>query len=82
MLWYFIFGIVFAIVLFPLLDAIIVLIATWIEVLKGRLSVKLAKYQKEIDDLDIGEKEEKTPAIGFVYPDVEEYYEEDEEDYE
>lgn len=76
MFLYFIFGIIFAIVIFPLLDAFVILASTWIETLKGKLGVKLTIYQKQIDEIYPEEKEEKTPAIGFVYPE-----EETEDDY-
>lgn len=79
MLLYFIFGIIFAIVIFPLLDAFVILVSAWIETLKGQLSVKLTMCQKQIDEIYPGEKEEKTPAIGFVYP--EEDSTDDYEDY-
>lgn len=71
----FLLGIVFVQWLIPIVDGIINLFLTWLEVEKGRMAVKITKYQEQASA--IKEKDNnKTSAIGFSIVE-----EEEEEDY-
>lgn len=70
----------FASFLWPIIDALATLILTWLEVLKGKLSIKLALMQKDVQDKLAPEEPPKRP-IGFCVPAPVEEIEEDEEDY-
>jgi hypothetical protein len=63
----------------PILDSFTSLFATWVECIKGRYSVKIAEYNKQIRILN--KEDDETSAdkqlIGFV---MEEEDTEDEED--
>lgn len=74
---YFIAGMLFAEFGIPILEGIAALFLTLLEVGKGRLTLIITKYNKQIRD--IADKEEvSTNAIGFRCDPVE--YDEDEED--
>ena len=60
-LLYFILGIVFCMVLMPLLDSFISLICMRIELTKGKYQIQMMKLQQELDNDEI----ERAPAIGF-----------------
>lgn len=70
----------FASFLWPIIDALATLILTWLEVLKGKLSIKLALMQKDVQDKLAPEEPPKRP-IGFCVSAPVEEIEEDEEDY-
>lgn len=83
-LFSFIFGIVFATLIYPIIDELSVVFLSWIEYFKLLPSKLVLKGNKEITKLqDECEDEEETCAIGFQYTaqDEEEYYEDDEEDW-
>ena len=80
MLLYFLAGMLFASFLWPIIDALATVILTWLEVLKGKLSVKLALMQKDVQDKLTPEEPPKR-QIGFCVPAPIEVEEEDEEDY-
>lgn len=77
MFLYFILGILFIEVVIPVVEALVTLILTWIEVAKGKSSLKITQLSADIQKLS--EPEEPPPqAIGFVVPTEE--YEEEEDD--
>lgn len=82
MVLYFILGVLFIEVGIPIVEAIVTLILTWIEVVKGSASLKITKMSADITKIQEGLEEDKTPKprIGFQVPVAEEIYEEEEED--
>ena len=62
--------------IFPIIESITVVIISGLEVIKGRLAVKVAQYNNEIAKMD---EEDSQPgrAIGFSIPTEEDDYEED-----
>lgn len=66
----FILGIIFILVVQPILDGITSLFLTWLENLKTGLGVKIAEKGQQIDLLTANEPQ---CAIGFAVPDEEEY---------
>ena len=63
----FILGILFATYALPLLDSIVSLISTWLESLKGKSTLTIAKYNKKVVEL---EDDSPKQAIGFAIPDL------------
>lgn len=72
-LLYFILGMLSYQVAIPIIDSIVTLIQTHIEVKKGELSLKINEINK-----NLGVEEVSTNAIGFVYEPKDEYEEEEE----
>ncbi len=70
----------FASFLWPIIDALATLIMSWLELQKGKISVKLALMQKDVQDKLTPEDPPKR-QIGFCVPTSVEADEEDEEDY-
>lgn len=64
-LFFFIFGILFYEIIFPILDGLSTCILGYFQLIQGKQAVQLTKYQKEIQDLNPDKDEELTPAIGF-----------------
>lgn len=67
---------------FPILEELVTTLNQGIELIKGKLILKAAKIQKEVDELTtpiIEEEKGQTHVIGFQIP-SEEYEEEYEED--
>lgn len=81
MLLYFILGVLFIEIGIPIVEAIVTLILTWIEVAKGSASLKITKMSADITKIQEGLEEDKAPKprIGFQAPVAEEIYEEEEE---
>lgn len=81
MVLYFILGVLFIEVGIPIVEAIVTLILTWIEVVKGSASLKITKMSADITKIQEGLEEDKAPKsrIGFQVPVAEEIYEEEEE---
>ena len=79
MFLYFILGILFIEVVIPLIEAIVTLLLTVIEIFKGKCSLKISQISAEIQELT---KEEEMPhrAIGFVVDSDDNYDEEEEDD--
>ena len=81
-LLYVLLGIIIYAACLPLLEELVVTLTQGIEVIKGKLILKAAKIQKEVDELTKTIEEEKTQThvIGFQIPSdtYEEEYEEDE----
>lgn len=73
-------GILFINLVYPLLDTLFSWITIAIEAQKQKLAVKMAKSQKEIEELTGKKEEEKLRVVGFQIPttEEEEYEEEDE----
>ena len=64
-LFFFIFGILFYEIIFPILDGLSTCILGHFRLIQGKQAVQLTKYQKEIQDLNPDNDKELTPAIGF-----------------
>ena len=78
MFLYFILGVLFIEVVIPIVEALVTLILTWIEVAKGKSSFTIAQLSADI--AKINEPEEPPHrVIGFVVP-SDENYEEEEDD--
>lgn len=73
---FFLLGILFAGVISPILEEIVTLILSIIEVAKGKCSLKLAKISKEIDNLR--QSTTNSSAIGFIVSEEEEEEDNDE----
>lgn len=69
----------FALFAIPLIEELAGLLLTWMKVSEVKASVKIAKMQKEVADIQMEEEPKKRP-IGFQLPHPEEIVEE-EEDY-
>lgn len=73
---YFIAGIVFALMLSPILDTLTALIMTALETAKAHITIQLVKYNKEIEKINTSAAD--TRVIGFTIPSEQEvYYDED-----
>jgi hypothetical protein len=68
---YFVLGMLFTSFVFPLCDGILSLLLTFIEMLKGYLSVKITKMNCQIQKATEPEADVKR-KIGFVLPENEE----------
>lgn len=66
---------IFITILSPILDSVTAVIMTILEVIKGKLSIKVAEYNNQISK--IGLDEEKTQVIGFSIPTEQDGYEDD-----
>lgn len=64
----FISGIMFAYLALPILDSCGSLITTWIESLKGNSTLKIAKYNKSVNELE--DIKTTKSVIGFAIPDI------------
>ena len=62
--------------IFPIIESITVVIISGLEVIKGKLAVKVAQYNNEIAKMDEGDLQPGR-AIGFSIPTEEDDYEED-----
>ncbi len=87
MLLYFILGSLFTEIVLPFITSLTEVLMTLMETIKGKLSVKISQYNKQISDLNKDTpKEEKRKSMGFLasaISDAEiEPEEEDDEDYE
>ena len=60
----------------PLLEQLTVLIATGLEVIKGKFTLKITEYNKRISDIEAGETIIANP-IGFTLPEEEDDYDEE-----
>ena len=72
----FIFGIIFIAFLYPIGDSLVGLLTTFLELVKGKITLKIAEYNSQIEKL-AAEQEIVTPIVGFAIPNIEE--EEDDE---
>lgn len=69
----------FASFLWPIIDALATVCLAWLEMLKGKISLKITQMNKEIQDTLVPEEPPKR-QIGFCVPASVEVHE-DEEDY-
>ena len=65
-------GIIFATTIVPILDSATTVILTGLEAIKGKLSVKVAEYNYQIQK--IGEEPTSSRVIGFITPAEEDDY--------
>lgn len=72
----FIFGIIFIAFLYPIGDSLVSLLTTFLELVKGKLTLKIAEYNSQIEKLATDTKT-SIHAVGFAIPNIEE--EEDDE---
>ena len=79
----FILGMIFLLVVEPILDTIVGTIQTAFEAIKAKISVYISHKNVEISKLNAEiqgyEESQETQAIGFALPE-EEYYDDEEED--
>jgi hypothetical protein len=82
MLYYFILGVLFVEVIFPLLDCMATVIAALLEVFKGKCSVKLTEYNCQIQKLSKGleSDDSETRVIGFAVNNIAEEAEDEDGD--
>lgn len=66
MFWYFILGVLTASYIFPILDKVGELILTYLEMLKGKVTVKITQLQAQISKIQNNEKETPVKIVGFV----------------
>ena len=66
---------VFALAIIPIVESAAAVVMTGLEVIKGKWSLKIADYNKQISNLD--DEPESSHAIGFVIPEEEDDYEDD-----
>ena len=81
-LLYFILGIVFVLLVSPMLESLCTLVLTGMELLKGKWTLKTTKINSQIRKISL-EYPDKPPSnpIGFVIPSKEEEYDDDDDDY-
>ena len=84
MLLYFILGILFIEVATPVIESLVSLILTWIEVAEGKASLAITKLSADIQKIQkenaLSDDTTVHHVIGFTLPDSAEDYEEEEED--
>ena len=78
---YFIAGILFYIVVQPLLESFTELVQVKLEAVKAKYAVQVTKMNKEVRDLQKPEEEISTHVIGFRMPDDEEEELEEDDDF-
>ena len=78
---YFILGMIAYACAIPVLESLVVLIQTLLEIPKGHLTMKVVELNKEMEKIQRDEEPVSTYAIGFRAPsNNEEYYEEEDDD--
>lgn len=84
MIKWFILGMIFLLVVEPILDAITSTIQTAFEAIKAKISVYILHKNVEISKLNAEiqgfEEPQETQAIGFALPQEDYYYDDEEED--
>lgn len=73
---YFIAGMLFAAAALPIVDGMVSVALSFMEVLKGKCAVKVAEYNYQISKMD-DEPTQETHVIGFQVPTEEDDYEDD-----
>ncbi len=76
MIQYFILGVLTVYIILPIVDSILNIVLALFEVIKGSLTLKVAKYNQEIAELETPIKKEKGRKIGFLVNDENEEVEE------
>ena len=76
---FFILGFVVAQYLIPLLESVWAIVLTWLEIPKGKCALKVQEINQKINNLadDCGEA---SHAIGFVYNQADDDYQEEEDE--
>ena len=72
-------GMMFIYILLPILESLMTVICSGLEVIKAKCNIKITEYNSKISQIDQGLEPSKIRPIGFQYTPVEE---EDEEEYE
>lgn len=78
MFQYFLLGILTVYIVLPIVDSILSIVTTFLEVIRGMLALKVAKINQEITDLDKPNKSTKR-QIGFSLDNMEEVEENESE---
>ena len=73
----YILGMITALVALPIIDEVVEIICSFLEILKGKNTKKVMQINKEIEDLQMQLEPINTNCIGFEVPNQEEYYEDD-----
>lgn len=76
MIQYFILGVLTVYIILPIVDSILNIVLALFEVIKGSLTLKVAKYNHAITELETPIKKEKERRIGFLVNDEKEEMEE------
>ena len=76
----YILGMITALVALPIIDEVVEIICSFLEILKGTSTKKVLKINKEIMDLQEQLAPVNTNCIGFEIPNTEHYYDDDWED--
>ena len=83
MVKYFVLGMIFLLVVEPILDTITSTIQTAFEAIKAKINVYILHINVEISNLNAEnqgyEEPQETQAIGFALPEEEYYYDDEEE---
>ena len=79
MIQYFILGLLTVYIILPIIDSVLNIVLTLLEVIKGFLALQVAKYNQEITKLETPIKKEKERKIGFLVNDDIEVEENDSE---
>ena len=74
--WYFILGMIFSLYLNPILTSLVEVVMAYLELIKGKISLKLSAINTEVQKA--ADIEGHLQVIGFAIP-TENDYEEDEE---
>lgn len=78
---YYILGFVTGFIAIPLMEELMNVVNTWIQVLIIKPSKIVIKGNKELSELQGNEEEIQTQCIGFQVPSEDDYYYDDEEDF-
>lgn len=76
MIQYFILGVLTVYIILPIVDSILNIVLALFEVIKGSLTLKVAKYNQQITELETPIKKENERRIGFLVNDEKEEVEE------
>ncbi len=79
MIQYFILGLLTVYIILPIIDSILNIVLTLLEVIKGFLALQVAKYNQAITELETPITKEKERKIGFLVDDDIEVEENDSE---
>jgi hypothetical protein len=76
----FIYGLLFGLLCIPILETLLELIVTYLELPKAYITKKILKENKIIADLQLEQEHIETVAMGFQIPSEDEYEEDDDFD--
>jgi hypothetical protein len=76
---YFIGGMVFYIVIIPIVESVAETLTTLLEIPKGKASAPVLKLNKELQKLQADQEEINTVAMGFQIPSDEDFDEDDDD---